>query len=99
MVPVACRLTSPELRERKRWLQGALRQHIRTHEWLDEGLRLSLAYSPEAVAFASELVQLEAQCCPFLRFEMRVEPSVSEVELHLSGPTGSEAFLRDLNLV
>ncbi len=97
--PAACELTSPELRERKTWLQHALQAHIRGHEWLDQGLRISLAYSSEAVAMAGELIQLEAQCCPFLRFDLRVEPAISAIELRLTGPDGTKAFLRDLHLV
>lgn len=96
---VACELTSAELRERKVWLQGALRAHIRTHQWLHRGLHVSLAYSPEAVALVGELILLEAQCCPFLRFDLQVEPAARTVELRLTGPEGTVAFLRDLALV
>ena len=99
MPPVACELTTPALRERKAWLQQQLGGHLRTHQWLSEGLALQLVYTPESVAIISELVQLEAQCCPFLRFDLRVHSGTGLLELDLTGPPGTRAFLDLLALV
>lgn len=98
-IPVACELTSAELRERKVWLKEALKHHVRAHQWLPDGLHVSLDYSPEATGIAGELIQLEAQCCPFLRFDLRVEPAARTIDLRLTGPAGTVQFLRDLALV
>jgi hypothetical protein len=97
--PVACDLTTPALRERKAWLQQEIGRHLSAYEWLVEGLTLRLAYSRESLAIASERMQLEAQCCPFLRFDLRAQSGTSLLELELTGPPGTRAFLEQLQLV
>jgi hypothetical protein len=45
------------------------------------------------------LIDLERQCCPFLRFELKVLPANGPIWLELTGPEGTRDFLRTvLNL-
>lgn len=98
-LPIACELTTAALRERSVWLREQLTRHVSGHEWLPEGLALRLVYSPESLAILAELVQLEARCCAFLRFELRVSAGTGLLELDLTGPPGTRAFLEQLELV
>src|SRR5262245_54589274 len=97
--PVACELTTAALRERSAWLREQLARHLSGHEWLPEGLALRLVYSPENLAILTELVQLEARCCPFLRFELRASAGTGLLELDLTGPPGTRAFLEQIELI
>lgn len=97
--PVACELTTPALRERKAWVRQELGRHLSAYEWSAEGLALRLAYRSESLAIALELVQLEAQCCPFLRFDLRAQSGTGLLELDLTGPPGTRSFLEQLRLV
>ena len=44
----------------------------------------------------AELINLERQCCPFLRFSLTIEPGGGPLWLELSGPEGTKDFLADL---
>ena len=71
---IACEVLAPILEARAAWLRRKIRPFIRSHEWLAAGLGLRLAYSPRVLGLVSELIQVEAESCPFLRFEMRTRP-------------------------
>lgn len=42
---------------------------------------------------AANLIDLERRCCPFLRFQLTVEPDGGPIWLELSGPRGTKEFL------
>ncbi len=45
------------------------------------------------MALLGEFIQLERQCCPFLRFQLTVEPGGGPIWLELTGPPGTREFL------
>ena len=55
--------------------------------------------SQRALSLASELVQIGAVYCPFLRFELRTHAESELLEPGLTGPTGTRQFLEALQLV
>jgi hypothetical protein len=92
-VPVACSLLAPELRRRRSEILEPLRAAaLEVHE-RESGLALRFAPSSETIQRLAEVIDLERQCCAFLRFEMCVEPGGGPVWLTLSGPPGSVEFL------
>ena len=42
------------------------------------------------------LIQLEHQCCPFLRFSLVVEAGDGPIWLELTGPPGTKEFLTSI---
>ena len=44
----------------------------------------------------ANLVKLEHQCCPFLKFSITVEPGDGPVWLELTGPEGTKEFLAEV---
>jgi hypothetical protein len=92
-IPVACTLSSSDLRERERTVLAALRAHVRKVDAGPAGYALHLAATDEAIAAAMALIQVERRCCPFLRFDLSVEPGEGPVRLALTGPPGTREFL------
>jgi hypothetical protein len=45
------------------------------------------------LALLEEFIQLESECCRFLRFQLTVEPGGGPVWLELIGPPGTREFL------
>lgn len=103
-VPVVCRLSAPELRARESGLLAKLAAQVLEREPLSagtagsEGLRLRFAATSELLAEVAELIALERQCCPFLRFSLTVEAAGGPLWLELSGPPGTRSFLDTLPL-
>jgi hypothetical protein len=89
-----CRLTTPELRVRKASAIRALDAVAQSRSWHSD--QLTLAFAPElaTLADAMEFIRLERECCPFVSFTLNVSPT--RTTLTISGPPGTEPFLRDL---
>lgn len=95
-LPIACTLTTAELRARQ---EGLIRRLVaEAVETAGEagGYRFRLPPAERSLELAFALIRAERACCPFLRFELRCGPGEGAVELSLSGPEGTRAFLDDL---
>jgi hypothetical protein len=44
----------------------------------------------------AQLITFERECCPFLRFSLRLEPANGPLWLELTGPEGTKVFLQSL---
>ena len=97
-IPVACLLTAPELRQRRRTVLAAFRAaQLEVKELADanaEGFAFRVAASVAQLSSLAELIELERQCCHFLRFSLTVEPGDGPIWLTLTGPAGTREFLR-----
>ena len=49
------------------------------------------------IVLAAELiVAAERECCPFLWFELSVEPAMGPVTVRMTGPAGTREFLKSI---
>ena len=90
---IACTLSGPELREREKTVLTAFGTQVRKVEARPDGYVIEVAATDEGIAAAMALIQVERLCCPFLRFDLRVEAQAGPVQLALSGPPGVREFL------
>ena len=94
-LPIACTLTSAELQERRITVLANLRQSVVEFKELPDGYAYSLS-SDASLQDLAAMIELERQCCPFLRFTLTVEPAGGGVWLELTGPPGTREFLAEL---
>jgi hypothetical protein len=92
-LPVACTLSEPEVAERRAGLFADLARRRQEARSLREGITLRYSSEPGTLALLGEFIQLESQCCPFLRFQLTVEPGGGPIWLELTGPPGTREFL------
>lgn len=92
-LPVACTLAAPELAGRRAGVLARMAAERAEARWLPDGLALSYAAGPGRLAALAEFIDLERQCCAFLRFRLTVEPGAGAVWLELTGPPGTREFL------
>jgi hypothetical protein len=95
-LPVACSLSGPELQERRsRLLEkvGAAMQEVKE---LENGFAYRLPSQESWIHELANLITLERQCCPFLQFNLRLEPGHGPIWLELTGPDGTKEFLDSL---
>ncbi|HEV8580920.1 MAG TPA: hypothetical protein VGX68_17780 [Thermoanaerobaculia bacterium] len=95
-LPVACSLTTPELREREQTVLAKIRSQAREVRDLDSGYALRFAPEDGVIPDLATLIDLERQCCPFLQFELKVLPANGPIWLELTGPEGTRDFLRTI---
>jgi hypothetical protein len=93
-VPIACTLTDADLRDRQ-------------HAWLKVGTYadraaeipggLAFEFSPTAGVYASlsELVRLEAECCPWMAFRLEQRPEIIRMTVTADGDDGERAVRLD----
>jgi hypothetical protein len=60
---------------------------------LNDGYALRFPTDDATLTELMQLIQLERQCCAFLRFRLTVEPGGGPVWLELTGPEGTKSFL------
>jgi len=95
-IPVACRLSAPELRAREASLLARFRSAVIRTEELQEGYTFRLPGEGESIRLVAELIAAERECCPFLTFELSAEPNRGPLRLRVSGPGGTKEFLKAL---
>ena len=90
---VACRLTAVELQERRRSVLDVVRNAIQETVELKDGFAYRFPSNSDLIKQLATLVELERQCCPFLRFRTTVEAADGPIWLELTGPDGAKEFL------
>jgi hypothetical protein len=93
-VPIACCLTSAELRERVATLLAQFRSVVIENEELQDGYAFRLPGDTEWIRLIAELIVAERECCPFLTFEVAMLPNMGPVIVRVIGPAGAKEFLR-----
>ena len=95
-LPIACTLTAPELQERRsKLLQGVRAAALEAKE-MEDGYAYRFQSNDSLLADLATLVQLEHQCCAFLRISLTLEPGDGPIWLELTGPPGTKEFLTSI---
>jgi hypothetical protein len=93
-MPVACCLTSAELREREATLLAQFRSAVIGIEELRDGYAFRVPGDGKWIGLIAELIVAERECCPFLAFEVAALPNMGPVIVRVIGPAGTKEFLR-----
>ena len=95
-LPIACSLTSAELREREATLLAQFRAAIIKTQELQDGYAFHILGDGERIRQVAELIVAERECCPFLVFEVSALPNMGPVTVRVSGPAGTKEFVSSL---
>ena len=88
-MPVACCLTSAELREREATLLTQFRSAVIGTEELRDGYAFRVPGDGKWIGLIAELIVAERECCPFLTFEVAALPNMGPVIVLVIGPAGT----------
>jgi len=92
-LPIACSLTDAALQERRRDVLQKFRNAVIETRESKDGYSYQLPPTEEWLTELANLMNLERQCCPFLRLSITVEPNNGPFWLELTGPPGTKEFL------
>jgi hypothetical protein len=93
-MPIACYLTSAELRERETTVLAQFRSAVIETEELPDGYVFRVPGDRKRVAIVAEMIVAERECCPFLTFEFVAQPGMGPVTVRVTGPAGTKDFLK-----
>lgn len=91
-LPLVCSLTTPGLRKRRDQFLCLLGVSSELRP-LAQGYRVAFETDGGLLRDLAILVDAERLCCPFLRFQVTVEPNQGRTYLELTGPPGTREFL------
>jgi hypothetical protein len=93
-IPVACCLSNEEFRVRESTLLVQFKALVNATEELADGYSFQLPGDKKPLTLVAEIIIVERECCPFLRFQLTAEPSMGPVNLLITGPSGTKVFLK-----
>jgi hypothetical protein len=92
--PIACTLSAGEYRGRTEELAALAARALRSRERTADGERLTFADSSETEAGLRAAIAAEADCCAFLRMELR--RSDEGLVLDIAGPQDARPVIAEL---
>lgn len=91
--PLICRLTAPELRERKKTVIAQLKGLLKQRTLIENGYEYVFPGTDEVLALVADFIKTERLCCDFFTFRLEVPSNSQTLTLHLSGPSGTQEFI------
>ena len=92
---ISCKLTTPELRQRKASVIAMLKKLMVEKQEISNGFRYKFDGSDQTLDLLNDFIKTERLCCDFFTFRLTVADQESPVWLELSGPEGAKAFIEN----
>jgi hypothetical protein len=92
-VNVACKLTTPELQERKKTVIAEVKKLVVKRVETTNGIRYSFNDTESTIDLLTNFIKTERLCCAFFEFNLVVGQTEGFVFLELSGPEGTKDFI------
>ena len=94
--PIACTLTPAELTTRRNELLPGLLSRADSRETIPRGFRWSFRETKGLLNDVASVIEAERRCCRFLRFRLTLEPDGGPLCVEVTGPEGTQEFLRSV---
>ena len=95
-LPIACNLTDSDFQERRVGVLTTVKGGVVETRELEDGYAYRFPSDASWLATLANLITVERECCPFLRFNLRLEPAEGPIWLELTGPPGTKDFLNSI---
>ena len=90
---LSCKLTSPELQQRKQTVIASLKKQVLSKKELKNGYAFRFSGSDEVVDELIAFIKTERACCDFFVFNLSISGDKSEVWMEITGPKGAKEFI------
>lgn len=91
---LSCKLTTPELQERKKTLIADLKEKMLEKIETDRGFKYRFEGSDKMLDLLNSFIKTERLCCDFFTFNLVIASESESVWLELSGPEGIKEFIK-----
>jgi hypothetical protein len=94
--PLACNMNvfTPAQREIHIQITNELIQAVQSVQEVENGYEFSFPKEAEFITKIAEFISNERLCCPFLNFTLNILSNREPISLSLTGPFGTQEFLR-----
>ena len=94
--PLVCDMNVFTPAERELHIQTTTKlfQSLQNIQAVENGFTFSFLNQYEFITSLAEFISKERLCCPFLDFTLRIQPNEEFISLTLTGPKGTQEFLR-----
>jgi hypothetical protein len=95
-IPLACNMDvfTPAQRESHIQTTMNLIQAVQSVQGVENGYELRFPNETRFISKIAEFIANERLCCPFLQFSLNVISDQEPISLSLTGPIGTQEFLR-----
>lgn len=90
---MSCKLTTPELRQRKETVMANLKRQVTEKRELQNGMAFKFPGTDKVLDELTEFIKTERACCDFFTFALSVSGDKSEAWLELTGAEGVKEFI------
>lgn len=91
---LSCKLTTPELQQRKATILESLRKKMIEKKELPNGYAYRFSGTDEMVDELTDFIKTERECCDFFTFNLSISGDKSEAWLELKGAEGAKEFIK-----
>lgn len=92
---LTCKLTTPEIQERKRTVIVNLKRQVIKKKELKNGFSYTFKGGDAMVDELTSFIKTERLCCDFFDFALTVKGDSSFATLSITGPKGVKDFIKD----
>jgi hypothetical protein len=92
---LSCKLSTPELMERKNTIIAELKSLVRERNEIKNGVQYTFESSDRIIDLISNFIKTERLCCDFFDFNLNISADPGSMQLTLSGPDGTKEFIKE----
>ena len=90
---LVCKLTTPEMDERKKTVLASLRKQVLDKEELEDGYRFKFVGTDSMVNELTEFAKTERHCCEFFTFNLTMSGDTNALWFEITGPAGTKEII------
>lgn len=91
---ISCKLTTPELQQRKSTVLESLRKQVLEKKELKDGYAFKFKGTDAMLDELTEFIKTERACCDFFTFNLSISGDKSEIWLEITGADGAKDFIK-----
>lgn len=91
---LTCKLTTPELQQRKKTVIAELKNQVLEKVETDQGFKYKFEGSDKMLDLLNSFIKTERLCCDFFIFNLTASSDTKFTWLELSGPEGTKDFIK-----
>ncbi len=91
--PLSCKLTTPEMNERKATVLASLRKQVIEKKELENGYAFKFPGDDKMIDELTDFAKTERHCCDFFTFNIAITGDTASLWFEITGPKEAKEFI------